>query len=131
MSVAIRVFEPALCCNTGVCGPDLDERLVAFTADLAYLKGRGIDIERHNLANDPGAFAASPAASAFLKVAGSAGLPLVVVGDVTVATGRYPDRVEFERLAGLIDDSTSDAAAPSLALTDLSHSTETATTGCC
>jgi len=97
----LRVFEPALCCNTGVCGPELDEDLVAFTADLEYLRGLGVDIARHNLANDPGAFAASPAVAAFLKVAGSAGLPLVLVDGVTVATGRYPTRAEFARFAGL------------------------------
>ena len=55
----IRVYEPALCCNTGVCGPDVDQALVNFTADLNHLKGLGADIERHNLANDPGAFVAS------------------------------------------------------------------------
>ena len=96
----IRVFEPALCCNTGVCGPELDENLVAFTADLDFLRGLGVDITRHNLANDPGAFAASRAVSEFLKVAGSAGLPLVLVDEVTVATGRYPIRAELARYAG-------------------------------
>ena len=35
----IRVYEPALCCNTGVCGPDVDQALVTFTADLHHLKG--------------------------------------------------------------------------------------------
>lgn len=97
----IRVFEPALCCNTGVCGTDVDDALVAFTADLEHLKGQGVDIERHNLANDPTAFAATPAVSAYLQMAGSAGLPLVLVDDVTVATGRYPDRAELRRYAGL------------------------------
>ena len=58
---AIRVFEPALCCNTGVCGPDVDQALVTFTADLDHLRGLGVDIERHNLANDPTAFATEPA----------------------------------------------------------------------
>ena len=98
---SVRVFEPALCCNTGVCGPDVDEVLVRFTADLEYLQGQGADIARHNLANDPGAFAATAPVAAFLKVAGSAGLPLVLVDGITVATGRYPDRAELSRLAGL------------------------------
>lgn len=97
----IRVFEPALCCNTGVCGPDVDPALVRFTADLDHLQGLGADIARHNLANDPGAFAASPAVAGFLKVAGSAGLPLTLVDDVTMTTGRYPTRGELLALAGL------------------------------
>ncbi|MCB0882246.1 MAG: arsenite efflux transporter metallochaperone ArsD [Thermoleophilia bacterium] len=97
---AIRVFEPALCCNTGVCGPDVDEALVRFTADLDYLRSRDVDISRHNLANDPQAFADDPHVAGFLKTVGSAGLPLVLVDGVTVAIGRYPDRAELLRLAG-------------------------------
>ena len=99
--VSIRVFEPALCCNTGVCGPDLDQALVEFTADLAALQSRGADIQRHNLANDPMAFAADPTVKAFLQVAGSAGLPLTTVDGVTVLTGRYPSRGDLERYAGV------------------------------
>ena len=99
--LAIRVYEPALCCNTGVCGPDVDQSLVEFTADLAYLQGREVDIARHNLANDPLAFANDPTVKAFLQTAGSAGLPLVTVNGVTVVTGRYPSRAELERFAGL------------------------------
>ena len=83
----IRVFEPALCCNTGVCGTDVDESLVRFTADLNAVKGEGVDVARANLATDPGAFAANPIAVAFVQTVGSAGLPLTVVDDVTVLTG--------------------------------------------
>ena len=104
----IRVWEPALCCNTGVCGPDVDESLVAFTADLAHLQGQGVDIARHNLANDPMAFATDPVVAQFLQVAGSAGLPLTTVDGVTVMTGGYPDRATLLRFAG-----AGDAADPS------------------
>lgn len=97
----IRVYEPALCCNTGVCGPDVDEALVEFTADLAALQARGADIQRHNLANDPMAFASDPTVKAFLQVAGSAGLPLTTVDGVTAMTGTYPSRADLERYAGL------------------------------
>lgn len=98
---AIRVYEPALCCNTGVCGPDVDESLVTFTADLGALQGMGVDIERHNLANDPGAFAADDTVRSFLQVAGSDGLPLTIVDGVTVMTGGYPTREQLLRYAGV------------------------------
>jgi hypothetical protein len=111
MMAKIRVWEPALCCNTGVCGPDVDEALVAFTADLAYLQGQGVDIARQNLANDPMAFATDPVVSQFLKVAGSAGLPLTTVDGVTVMTGTYPDRAALVKFAGS-GDGTDQAAAP-------------------
>ena len=98
---AIQVFEPALCCNTGVCGPDVDQALVSFTADLNHLKELGADIQRHNLANDPSAFASSETVRAFLQVAGSDGLPLTQVDGLTVMTGAYPGREQLMRYAGL------------------------------
>jgi len=100
----IRVFEPALCCNTGVCGPDVDEALVTFTADLGALKEMGVDIERHNLANDPTAFAADDTVRSFLQVAGSDGLPLTIVDGVTVMTGSYPAREQLLKFAGVDTD---------------------------
>lgn len=98
---SIRVYEPALCCNTGVCGPDVDQALVSFTADLSYLTERGVDITRHNMANDPMAFAGEPTVREFLNVVGSDGLPLTTVDGVTVMTGVYPSREQLLRYAGL------------------------------
>ena len=109
---SIHVYEPALCCNTGVCGPDPAQDLVTFTADLSYLSGRGADIARHNLAGDVQAFADSEPVRAFLQVAGSEGLPLVLVDGLTVLTGRYPSRAELLRWARLEPDHAGAGLAP-------------------
>ena len=53
----IQVFDPALCCSTGVCGVDVDQALVSFSADVAWAKLNGAQIERFNLAQQPMAFA--------------------------------------------------------------------------
>lgn len=134
----IRVFEPALCCNTGVCGPDLDESLVAFTADLDFLAAAGVDIVRHNLANDPSAFAHDPTVAQFLRVAGSAGLPLTLVDGVTVATGTYPTRARLAELAGLPtpqpapgDQEPSERLSERLSERQPSDLALTASTSCC
>ena len=50
MSVTVRVFDPALCCSTGVCGPSIDSDLARFAADLDWLKQQGVVVERYNLA---------------------------------------------------------------------------------
>ncbi|HIW29399.1 MAG TPA: arsenite efflux transporter metallochaperone ArsD [Candidatus Luteococcus avicola] len=97
----IRVYEPALCCNTGVCGPDLDQELVTFTADVKALQEQGVDVQRANLASDPSVFAENLVVVNFLKAAGSEGLPLTLVDDVTVLTGRRPSRDELLRYAGV------------------------------
>ena len=109
----IQVFEGPLCCNTGVCGPDPDQALVDFTADLDWLTRQGVSVRRANLAQDPAAFADSAVARAFVQKVGAFGLPLIVADDVTVATGRYPSRAELARIAGV--------EAPA----------ENAATGCC
>lgn len=102
----IEVFEPALCCATGVCGEDVDQQLVTFSADMDFVRSRGGDIARYNLASEPQAFASNDAVSGFLRVSGSTGLPLVLVDGVTAMTGRYPDREQLSAWAGL------DTAAP-------------------
>ena len=97
----IEIFEPALCCATGVCGEDVDQQLVTFSADMDFIRSLGGDIARYNLASEPQAFAANDAATAFLHVSGSAGLPLILVDGVTAMTGRYPDRTQLATWAGL------------------------------
>lgn len=124
----IRVFEPALCCNTGVCGPDLDQALVDFTADLGHLKAQGVDIERHNLANDPAGFATDDTVRSFLQVAGSEGLPLTLVDGVTVAAGSYPSRDQLLKFAGV---SAAPPAVPaSVTALGLLDATATSDAGC-
>jgi hypothetical protein len=97
----IQVFDPALCCSTGVCGVDVDQRLVDFSATVRWAEQNGIAVERYNLAQQPMAFAESPVVKAFLEASGEQGLPLILVDGEMVLSGRYPDRAELARLAGV------------------------------
>lgn len=97
----VQVFEPALCCATGVCGEDVDQQLVMFSADLDFVASLGGDVARYNLASEPSTFAENETVRAFLNVAGSGGLPLVLVDGVTAMTGRYPDRNQLATWAGV------------------------------
>ncbi|KFF60568.1 hypothetical protein JF66_03555 [Cryobacterium sp. MLB-32] len=131
----IRIYEPALCCDTGVCGVDVDQSLVELTAAVRSLRERGADIERHNLATDPIAFTTDDTVRAFMHVVGSSGLPLTIVDGVTVATGAYPARSQLLAYAGLApaglapDDETP-VERPQLGLTE-SRPDRKAESGCC
>ncbi|MBL8500746.1 MAG: arsenic metallochaperone ArsD family protein, partial [Nitrosomonas sp.] len=46
----IQIFDPASCCSSGVCGSDVDQELVGFSADVDWAKQQGAAIERFNLA---------------------------------------------------------------------------------
>lgn len=99
----LLVFDPALCCSTGVCGPEVDDALVRFAADVEWLKGRGVDVRRYNLAQEASAFASTQVVQPALMQQGVDCLPLLVLNDEVVAQGAYPDRAELARIAALTD----------------------------
>jgi len=108
---AVRVFDPAMCCSTGICGPSVDPRLVRFAADLDWLKAQGIAVERFNLAQQPAAFAGDAAVKAALAANGEAGLPLVKVNDEVKSSGVFPSRDELATWVGLAAPAAARAAA--------------------
>ncbi len=97
----IQVFDPALCCSTGVCGTDVDQKLVDFSTDADWLKRSGGQIERFNLAQQPMAFAENSVVKSFLERSGAEALPLILVDGEIALAGRYPTRKELARLAGI------------------------------
>lgn len=99
--VTIQVFDPALCCSSGVCGVDVDEQLVAFSADADWLAKQGGRVERFNLAQQPLAFAQNAIVKEFLESSGQDSLPLVLVDGKFALAGRYPRRAELARWAGV------------------------------
>ena len=91
----LQVFDPAMCCATGVCGPSVDPALARFASDLDWLASQGVTVRRFNLGQEPGAFASSPRVSTLLQQVGTAALPVVMVGDEVKAVGHYPTREEL------------------------------------
>lgn len=94
----LQVFDPAMCCSTGVCGPDVDPKVVQFAADLDWLKSQGVVVQRHNLSHNPAAFVDNAVVNAVLKDKGEAALPTLLVNGHVAIAGRYPDRAELSSL---------------------------------
>lgn len=101
MAKSIQVFDPAMCCSSGVCGTDVDQQLVSFSADADWAKKNGAQIERFNLAQQPMDFANSKIVRDFLERSGKDALPLILVDGEFAMAGRYPNRNELARWAGL------------------------------
>lgn len=97
----LEVFDPPMCCSTGVCGPSVDPVLPRFVSDLHWLANEGVDIKRYNLAQEPQAFAANPAAKVALTEHGNGCLPLLLVNGNIVSQGVYPDRRTLAELSGV------------------------------
>ncbi len=98
---AVRVFDPAMCCSTGICGPSVDPKLIRFAADLEWLASQGVAVERFNLSQQPAAFADDAAVKSALETKGEAGLPLVKVDGEVKSIGTYPSRDELAAWAGV------------------------------
>jgi AhpD family alkylhydroperoxidase len=97
----LEVFDPAMCCSTGVCGPSVDPKLAQFAADLDWLKSQGVPVERFNLAQAPAAFATNATVKSTLDKHGTDCLPLVLVDGSIASVGTYPTRVEMAQWSGL------------------------------
>ena len=97
----IQIFDPALCCSSGVCGTDVDQNLVNASADVDWARQNGAQIERFNLAQQPLAFAENPLGKGFLERAGQGSLPLTLVAGEVALAGRYPSRSDLACWAGI------------------------------
>jgi hypothetical protein len=96
----IRVYDPALCCSSGVCGPEPVSDLIRFAADVSWLEAQGIPVRRFNLGQEPRAFAAEPRVREALASRGVGCLPLVLANGEILVEGRYPTREEILALHG-------------------------------
>lgn len=89
------IFDPAMCCSTGVCGPSVDENLLRVSTVINRLKKKDIVIERHNLANDPKAFVENELINQIIDSEGTEALPITTVDGEVVKKKEYPTNDEF------------------------------------
>jgi hypothetical protein len=98
------IFDPAMCCSTGVCGPSVDKELLRVATVLNTLKNKGILVERYNLTNNPQIFVDNKAINEILNTKGVDVLPVTMVDGVVVKEGKYPTNEEFCSLLGIPSD---------------------------
>lgn len=73
----IQVYDPPMCCSTGICGTDIDPDLVNFAAMLSQLSTHGVKSERYNLGQQPMAFVQNTAVKMLLDTEGTESLPVI------------------------------------------------------
>lgn len=92
------IFDPAMCCSTGVCGPSVDKELLRVATVLNNLKNKGIAVERHNLTNNPQIFVDNKEINNLLNKDGVDILPVTMIDGVVAKTKAYPTNEEFASL---------------------------------
>lgn len=91
----LKIYEPALCCETGVCGVGVDPELLRISTVLSTLRKKSIIIERYNLKTAPDAFISNTAVHAYLMEKGVDGLPITLLDDQIIMEGAYPSNNEI------------------------------------
>lgn len=119
----IQIFDPPMCCSTGICGPGVDPVLVSFTADLDWLKRQGVEVERYNLSQQTQVFVSNSTVNEALKEHGNECLPLTLLDGKIVAQGAYLTREKLAVLAGI--------EAPKMGLKVTVEQSVSTGTGCC
>jgi hypothetical protein len=91
----IAVYDPPMCCSTGICGAAPDPELALVANNLNLLAKKGIAVKRYNLSQSPGSFAQHAEVMQLLKDKGTGALPIVVVDGQLMFAGRYPAESEW------------------------------------
>lgn len=92
------IYEPAMCCSTGLCGVGVDPELLRVSTVLDTLKKNGVEVQRFNLSNSPQEFVNNKVVNNFINEKGVDELPVTVLEGEIVLTGRYPTNEEFVKL---------------------------------
>lgn len=98
------IFDPAMCCSTGVCGPSVDKELLRVTTVLNTLKNNGILVERYNLTSNPQIFIDNKVINKIINTKGVEALPVIMVDGTVVKEGNYPTNEEFCKLLEIPSD---------------------------
>ncbi len=91
----VDVFDPEMCCSTGLCGPAPDEALIRIEDALERLREEGVEVSRHQLSRDPQSFLGNEEVYRRLLSQGTGSLPMIAVDGDLQFTGRYPTYEEL------------------------------------
>jgi len=97
----VEVFDPPMCCSSGVCGPKVDKKLVEFSAALEWLRSKGVEVIRYNPTQQYEAFMGNAKVVETVNSNGTGCLPLILVDGDVVSQGGYPVKDELVAMAGL------------------------------
>jgi Arsenical resistance operon protein ArsD len=93
--VKMIIFDPAMCCSTGLCGPVIDLELLRISTAMSNLEKNGVKVERYNLSSNPQAFVDNIVINEILNRDGVDVLPVTIVDNEVVKTKKYPTNDEL------------------------------------
>ena len=97
----IEIFDPAMCCPTGLCGTNIDPNLMRIAVVIETLKRKGIIVTRHNLCDDPQVYVSNKRVNEQLQKYGADALPITLVDGEVMVTRTYPTNEQMSAWTGV------------------------------
>lgn len=100
----IEIFDPAMCCPTGLCGVNINPELMRIAVVIDALRKQGITVTRHNLRDEPAIFVNNKVVNGCLQENGANALPLTLVDGEIAVSGTYPTTKQMSEWTGAFLD---------------------------
>lgn len=95
-TATIELFDPPMCCPTGLCGPTLDQTLLDVSDMILALQAEGWAVDRYQMTSHPYKFMNSPEIMRLVREQQMAALPITTVNGQVVKVGVYPTLTEIQ-----------------------------------
>ena len=99
MSIKINIFDPPMCCSSGICGPTIDPALIQINETVNKLKKEypEVEITRHMFGRDVKAYQENPQILEYIKKQGTDKLPLAIANGEIIKVKGYPTYMELKK----------------------------------
>ena len=92
----VEIFDPPMCCPTGICGPTIDQTLLDLNEMVMALQAQGVSVARYQMTSHPNAFLGNAEVMKFVHELQMAALPITVVRGKVIKTQVYPSLEEVK-----------------------------------
>src|SRR5512140_1700437 len=86
----VEIFDPPMCCPTGMCGPVPDQKMLDVQEMIRILGTEGVQVTRYEPGSNPGAFMNAPEVMLEVRLRSTSVLPITRVNGRVVKSGAYP-----------------------------------------
>jgi len=97
----LKIYDPAMCCPTGVCGISVDTKLVQLSNFLSSLDKNLFEVKRFGLSTEPTEYVTNSEVARLLNEEGVDVLPLIFLDDELLFKEDYPSVPELSSKIGL------------------------------
>ncbi len=95
----VEIYDPPMCCPTGLCGPAIDPDLIKMNDAILALKKQGVQVDRYNLRSDYATIKDNAQVMALVHKSGIKSLPITILNGTVFKSGQYPS---YEELCGAL-----------------------------